>query len=56
MREDKTLVEKIEELACLGEIEGAESQIRQEGRITPEVSAAIALRRAEIMKRAKIHK
>lgn len=50
MRTEPSLIEKIEDLTCLLELEGAEGQIKKEGRMTQEVQAAIATRRAELQR------
>jgi hypothetical protein len=50
MRPEPSLVEKINALTCLEELDGAEGQIKQDLRMTPDVQAAIARRRAELMR------
>lgn len=50
MKPEPSLIEKIEDLTCLLELEGAEGQIERDGRMTPEVRAAIATRRAELQR------
>lgn len=50
MQPEPTLIEKIAALPCLQELEGAEEQIRRDGRMTSEVQAAIATRRAELLR------
>lgn len=46
-----TLIEVIKDLACLGELEGAEGQIKADGRMTPDVQAEIARKRVDLMRR-----
>lgn len=55
MRTEPTLIEKIAELTCLQELQGAEEQIKADGRMDRDVQAAIATRRAELM-RLKHHR
>lgn len=50
MRQEPTLAEKIESLRCLDELAGFEGQIRLDGRMTEEVAAMLAVRRAELMR------
>lgn len=50
MKPEPTLLEKIADLPNLGELEGAEGQIKLDGRMTPDVQAAIATKRAELLR------
>lgn len=50
MKPEPPLIEKIEDLNCLQELEGAEGQIEESGRMTLEVRAAIATRRAHLQR------
>jgi hypothetical protein len=50
MKPEPSLIEKIAELPCLEELQGAEGQIRKDGNMTREVEAAIATRRAELQR------
>lgn len=51
MKPDQNLLEVIKDLACLGELEGAEAQIKHDDRMTPEVQAEIARKRADLMRK-----
>ena len=40
-------------LQCLGEIEGFAEQLKSDGRMTPDIQNALAVRKAEIMRGRK---
>lgn len=50
MHKEPSIVEKIATLKCLGELEGAVETIEREGTMTPQVKAALATRRAELLR------
>lgn len=51
MKPEPTLPEKIEAIRHLLELDGAEEQIRESGRMTDEIRACIATRRAELQRK-----
>lgn len=52
-REAPPLIDIARGLPCEGEIEGFAEQLKSDGRMTPDIQNALAVRKAEIMRAKK---